>query len=219
MEEIYFEPALPEPLEVPHQEPPPQLVDPAIQPTQGVTLQQSYQMINDLCAYLAQHTFGAQHANALLEARVFSLEQATPKLVTDIMKRITHVYEKLNENDTTLGGQLGILREDVNHFIDQIDNVKMAADHVKTQTVERMAVYETHQLQHQEQIEALKKQVKTLETIIRLMYDADEKRTSGSSSAASPAPSKRVDDSGDSRTVELIPLTILVELYLCNEGE
>eukprot|EP00971_Amphidinium_carterae_P343455 6483209-Amphidinium_carterae.1 len=191
--EIHVEPALLEPLDLPQQEQPPQLVDPAIQPTQGVTLQQSYNMINDSWECLAQHTFGAQHANALLEARVISLEQATPKLMTDIMKRITHIYEKLNENDTTLGGQLGILKEDVKVFFEQIDNVKKAADHVKAQIVERMAVYETHQLQQQEQIDALKKQVRTLETIIRLMYDAEEKRTPGSSSAATPAPSKRLD--------------------------
>eukprot|EP00971_Amphidinium_carterae_P238503 4734685-Amphidinium_carterae.1 len=100
--------------------------------------------------------------------RVPTLEQASPKLMTDIIKRITHVYEKLNENDTTLGGQLNILKEDVNLFMSQLDDVKIAADHVKKKTIERMAEYETQQQQQKEQIDALKKQIKTLEDIIRL---------------------------------------------------
>eukprot|EP00971_Amphidinium_carterae_P161062 3193595-Amphidinium_carterae.1 len=188
--DIRIEPALLEPMELPPPVQPPQLDDPANRPTTSVTLQQSYNMINESWQCLAQHTFGAQHANAVLEAKVISLEQATPKLMTEIMKRITHIYEKLNENDTNLGGQLNIIKEDVNLFMDQLDEVKIAADHVKNQTIERMAVYETHQQQQQEQIEALKKQIKALETIIRLMYDADDKQSPDTSSAATPAQSK-----------------------------
>eukprot|EP00971_Amphidinium_carterae_P335889 6471978-Amphidinium_carterae.1 len=119
-----------------------------------------------------------------------TLEQAQPKIMTDIVKRITHVYERLNENDTNLGGQLNILKEDVKLFMAQLDDVKIAADHVKNQTIERLAVYETHQQQQKEQIDALKKQIKTLETIIRLMFDAMEKQSPDTSSAATPVQSK-----------------------------
>eukprot|EP00971_Amphidinium_carterae_P166875 3307042-Amphidinium_carterae.1 len=109
--------------------------------------------------------------------------------MTDIVKRITHVYERLNENDTNLGGQLNILKEDVKLFMAQLDDVQIAADHVKNQTIERMAVYETQQQQQKEQIEALKKQIKTLKTI-RLMFDAMEKQSPDTSSAATPVQSK-----------------------------
>eukprot|EP00971_Amphidinium_carterae_P193946 3848160-Amphidinium_carterae.1 len=61
-------------------------------------------MINESWQCLAQHTYGSQYVGAVLEQRVLSLEQASPKIMTEIIKRITHVYEKLNENDTTLGG-------------------------------------------------------------------------------------------------------------------
>eukprot|EP00971_Amphidinium_carterae_P311821 6198003-Amphidinium_carterae.1 len=110
--------------------------------------------------------------------------------MTEIVKRITHVYEKLNENDTTLGGQLNILKEDVNLFMGQLDDVKAAADNLKTKTIERMAAYELKQQLHTEQIDAIKKQIKTLEDIIRLMYDALDKQTTGTSSEATPAQSK-----------------------------
>eukprot|EP00971_Amphidinium_carterae_P123948 2454845-Amphidinium_carterae.1 len=73
----------------------------------------------------------------------------------------------------------------------QLDDVKLAADHVKKTTIERMAVYETQQQQqHKDQIDALKKQIKTLEDIIRLMYDSIDKQTPGTSSEATPVQSK-----------------------------
>eukprot|EP00971_Amphidinium_carterae_P189652 3764453-Amphidinium_carterae.3 len=107
-----IEPELIAPMELPEPVHPPQLEDPANRPTAAVTLQQSFNMINESWQCLAQHTYGAQHAGAILEARVMTLEQAQPKLMTDIVKRVTHVYERLNENDTHLGGQLNILKED-----------------------------------------------------------------------------------------------------------
>eukprot|EP00971_Amphidinium_carterae_P278687 5532206-Amphidinium_carterae.1 len=72
----------------------------------------------------------------------------------------------------------------------QLDDVKAAADHVKKATIERMAAYKTQQQYHTEQIDAMKKQIKTLEEIIRLMYDALDKQTPGTSSEATPAHSK-----------------------------
>eukprot|EP00971_Amphidinium_carterae_P165362 3277952-Amphidinium_carterae.1 len=62
--------------------------------------------------------------------------------MTDIIKRITFVYEKLNENDTTLSGQLNILKEDTIIFLSQLDQVKAAAENVKQKTITRMAAYE-----------------------------------------------------------------------------
>eukprot|EP00971_Amphidinium_carterae_P015679 309385-Amphidinium_carterae.1 len=105
------EQALNAPLELPVPVEPPQPEDPAHRPTQ-VSLQQSFNMINESWQCLAQCTYGSQYAGAVLEQRVLSLEQASPKMMTDIVKRITHVYDKLNENDTNLGGQLNILKED-----------------------------------------------------------------------------------------------------------
>eukprot|EP00971_Amphidinium_carterae_P311886 6199544-Amphidinium_carterae.1 len=63
----------------------------------------------------------------------------------------------------------------------QLDDVKVAADRVKKNTIERMAIYETKQQLQTEQIVAMKKQIKTLEDIICLMYDALDKQTPGTS--------------------------------------
>eukprot|EP00971_Amphidinium_carterae_P250295 4968615-Amphidinium_carterae.1 len=66
----------------------------------------------------------------------------------------------------------------------QLDDVKIAADRVKKwkkNTIDRMAVYETKQQLQSEQIDAMKKQIKTLEKIIRLMYDALDKQSPGTS--------------------------------------
>eukprot|EP00971_Amphidinium_carterae_P214001 4246943-Amphidinium_carterae.1 len=167
----------------------PQADDPAHRPTQ-ISLQQSFNMINESWQCLAQCTYGSQYAGAVLEQRVLTLEQASPKNMADIVKRITHVYDKLNENDTNLSGQLNILKEDVSLFIGQINDVKAAADNLMKKTIERMAIYETKQELHTEQIEAMKKQIKTLEDIIRLMYDALDKQTPGTSSEAAPVKSK-----------------------------
>eukprot|EP00971_Amphidinium_carterae_P071695 1418025-Amphidinium_carterae.1 len=119
---------------------------------------------------MAIHTFGAQHANAVLEARVISLEEANPKFMSEMIKRFTHMYEKLNENDTNLGGELNILKEDVKIFLGQIEAVKQIADNVKEKALGRMASYETQQRLHQEQIKDLRNQVTQLQEIIRQEY-------------------------------------------------
>eukprot|EP00971_Amphidinium_carterae_P292963 5816492-Amphidinium_carterae.1 len=110
--------------------------------------------------------------------------------MTDIVKRITHVYKKPNENDTTLSGQLNILNKDVSLFMGQLDDVNIAANRVKKNTIDRMAVHETKQQLQTEQIDAMKKQIKTLKEIIRLMYDALDKQSPGNFIEATPAQSQ-----------------------------
>eukprot|EP00971_Amphidinium_carterae_P112031 2219023-Amphidinium_carterae.1 len=66
------------------------------------------------------------------------------------------MHDTLTENDTNLGGELKILKGDVKLFLEHIEAVKKTADNVKEKAIRRMAMYETRQELHKEQIKELR---------------------------------------------------------------
>eukprot|EP00971_Amphidinium_carterae_P160597 3183951-Amphidinium_carterae.2 len=130
-------------------------VDPAAQleqltaPHEGLTLEQSHNMIFQSWQCLGQHMFGAQHANVLTEAR--------------------HIHDKLAENDANLAIDVKTLKDDVVKFFELIEDVKKTAKTVKKNAVERMAEVETRKDQMNDQINSLRSTTSELQEIIQLM--------------------------------------------------